>query len=163
MAQALFYHLTRSTPEQLLPGLIGKSLETGWRVELRGRDPTRQAALDEALWRGEGFLPHGLAGGPHDARQPVLLTLDAARPGGTPPADPVTPPPPANGAACLVALDGASLAPAECRALERVCIVFDGNDPAALERAREQWRELRAADIPAQYWSETSGRWERRA
>lgn len=151
MTQALFYHLTRSTPEQLLPSLAGKSLEAGWRVELRGRDPARQAALDEALWRGEGFLPHGLAGGPHDSRQPILLTLDAA------------PPPAPNGAACLVALDGARLAPSECQSLERVCIVFDGNDPAAVERAREQWRELRAAGIPAQYWGEASGRWERRA
>ena len=67
MGSALFYHLTRSAAEQLLPVLIGKSRAAGWRVELRGTDAGRMARLDEALWQGEGFLPHGLAGGPHDA------------------------------------------------------------------------------------------------
>lgn len=92
MGAALFYHLTRSAPETLLPVLIGKSLDAGWRVELRGRSAGTLAALDQRLWQGEGFLPHGLAGGPHDARQPVLLTL---------PDQPAT-----NLPACLIAIEG---------------------------------------------------------
>ncbi|SIQ41259.1 DNA polymerase III, chi subunit [Paracoccus thiocyanatus] len=148
MGSALFYHLTRSGPAQLLPMLVGKSLQAGWRVELRGRDRARQAALDESLWLGEGFLPHGLAGGPHDARQPVLLTVEGQAA--------------ANAARCLIALDGAEVAGAECQALERACIVFDGNDPQALERARAQWRALKEAQVAAEYWSEAGGRWERR-
>ena len=148
MGAALFYHLTRSGPGQLLPMLIGKSLQAGWRVELRGRDRARQVALDEALWQGEGFLPHGLAGGPHDARQPALLTVEGqAAP---------------NAARCLIALDGAEVSGAECAGLERACIVFDGNDPDALERARAQWRALKEAGIAAEYWSEADGRWERK-
>ena len=75
MGNALFYHLTRSPAESLLPVLIGKSLAAGWQVELRGTDPARMERLDLHLWQGDGFLPHGLAGGPNDARQPVLLTL----------------------------------------------------------------------------------------
>ena len=75
MGNALFYHLTRSPAESLLPTLIGKSLAAGWHVELRGTDPARMERLDLHLWQGDGFLPHGLAGGPHDARQPVLLTV----------------------------------------------------------------------------------------
>ena len=148
MASALFYHLTRSGPAQLLPMLIGKSLQTGWRVELRGRDRARQVALDEALWQGEGFLPHGLAGGPHDARQPALLTVEGQAA--------------ANAPRCLIALDGAEVSGAECAALERACIVFDGNDPEALERARVQWRALKEAGVAAEYWSEADGRWERK-
>ncbi len=74
MGSALFYHLTRSAPEMLLPMLVGKSLAAGWRVELRGTQLPALERLDESLWQGEGFLPHGLAGGPHDALQPVLLT-----------------------------------------------------------------------------------------
>ena len=148
MGSALFYHLTRSGAAQLLPMLIGKSLQAGWRVELRGRDRARQVALDEALWQGEGFLPHGLAGGPHDARQPVLLTT------GTGAA--------ANAPRCLIALDGAEVSGAECAGLERACIVFDGNDPEALERARVQWRALKEAGVAAEYWSEADGRWERK-
>ena len=148
MGSALFYHLTRSGAAQLLPMLIGKSLQAGWRVELRGRDRARQVALDEALWQGEGFLPHGLAGGPHDARQPVMLTT------GTGAA--------ANAPRCLIALDGAEVSGAECAGLERACIVFDGNDPEALERARVQWRALKEAGVAAEYWSEADGRWERK-
>ena len=148
MGSALFYHLTRSGPVQLLPILIGKSLQAGWRVELRGRDRARQVALDERLWLGEGFLPHGLAGGVHDARQPVLLTVEGQAAG--------------NAARCLIALEGAEVSGAECMALERACIVFDGNDPEALERARMQWRALKAAGVAAEYWSEAGGRWERK-
>ena len=148
MGNALFYHLTRSGPGQLLPMLIGKSLQAGWRVELRGRDRARQVALDEALWQGEGFLPHGLAGGPHDARQPALLTVEGQAA--------------ANAPRCLIALDGAEVTGAECAGLERACIVFDGNDPEALERARVQWRALKEAGVAAEYWSEADGRWERK-
>ncbi|ARJ68596.1 DNA polymerase III subunit chi [Paracoccus contaminans] len=150
MGNALFYHLTRSAAEQLLPGLIGKARQAGWRVELRGIDPARMARLDDLLWQGDGFLPHGLAGGPHDAVQPVLLTAAADARGGV-------------GADCLIALDGAAVDPAECAPAQRVCVVFDGNDPAALDRARGQWRSLTGAGIAAEYWSEAGGRWERKA
>ncbi|WP_134681165.1 DNA polymerase III subunit chi [Paracoccus ravus] len=148
MGSALFYHLTRSGPGQLLPTLLGKSLQAGWRVELRGRDPARLAALDEMLWQDEGFLPHGLAGGAHDARQPILLTVEgqAAQ----------------NAPLCLVTLEGAGISAAECAALERVCVIFDGNDPEALERARGQWRDLKAEGAEMEYWSEADGRWERK-
>ncbi|MDS9467763.1 DNA polymerase III subunit chi [Paracoccus sp. MBLB3053] len=148
MGSALFYHLTRSGPLQLLPVLLGKSLHAGWRVELRGRDRARQVALDETLWQDEGFLPHGLAGGAHDVRQPVLLTVEgqAAQ----------------NAPLCLIALDGAAVSGTECQQLERVCVVFDGNDPGELDRARNQWRELKADGVEMEYWSEADGRWERK-
>ena len=147
MGAALFYHLTRSPAEALVPSLIGKSRAAGWRVELRGTDAARMARLDELLWQAEGFLPHGLAGGPHDAWQPVLLTT-----AGT-----------GVGAECLIALDGADVDPAECTPAQRVCIVFDGNDPAAVEAARAQWRALSGAGVDAEYWSEADGKWDRKA
>ena len=148
MGNALFYHLTRSPAESLLPVLIGKSLAAGWQVELRGTDPARMERLDLHLWQGDGFLPHGLAGGPHDARQPVLLTVAGQAA--------------ANGPACLMALDGAEVAPAECQALTRTCIIFDGGDGAATARAREPWRALTGAGVAAEYWSEEGGRWDRK-
>ncbi|WP_273500531.1 DNA polymerase III subunit chi [Paracoccus sphaerophysae] len=151
MGNAMFYHLTRSPAEQLLPTLIGKSRQAGWRVELRGTDAARMARLDEALWQGDGFLPHGLAGGPHDALQPVLLTVGGAGDAGE-----------GAGADCLIALDGAAVDPAECAPAQRVCIVFDGNDPTALDTARGQWRSLTGAGVAAEYWSEEGGRWERK-
>ena len=150
MGQAYFYHLTRNPVEETLRTLLGKSLGVGWRVAVRGTDPGRMEWLDQKLWLGpeETFLPHGLAGGPHDADQPVLLTTRAEL---------------ANDAACLMTVDGADVAAREVQALERVCVLFDGSDPAAVETARGQWKTLTGAGCGAQYWSEESGRWEKKA
>jgi DNA polymerase-3 subunit chi len=154
MGEAYFYHLTHSPLEETLPALLQKSREAGWRVLVRGGDAARLAWLDERLWLGEGFLPHGLAGGAHDAEQPVLLS---AAPGTAGVAGA------ANGAEVLMAIDGAEVTAAEVAAFARVCLIFDGNDAAALEAARDQWRRLTAAGLPARYWSQDSGRWEQKA
>lgn len=144
MGDVFFYHLTERPLEAVLPPLLSRAVGQGWRVELRGRDAARMAALDLALWRGEGFLPHGLAGGPHDGLQPVLLTHAPAGPG----------------FACVMAVDGAGLAPGEMAQVARGCILFDGTDPAAVEAARGQWRTLTGAGVGAKYWAEAGGRWE---
>ncbi|RVV98938.1 DNA polymerase III subunit chi [Mesobaculum littorinae] len=149
MGAAYFYHLTRRPLEATLPVLLDRSLGQGWRVAVRGTDADRLAWLDEKLWLdGEGFLPHGLAGGPHDADQPVLLTVA---------------PEMSNGAVCLMAIDGAAVTPDEVTRLDRVCVLFDGADETALAKARGQWRDLTRAGCSAQYWSEESGRWEKKA
>lgn len=150
MGQAMFYHLTRSPLEVALPALLARSLEAGWHVVVRGTDAGRMDWLDRKLWEGaeEAFLPHGLAGGAHDALQPILITTGRDAP---------------NGAACLMAVDGAEVAPEECAPLARVCILFDGNDPAAVAHARGQWKALTGAGVAAQYWSEDSGRWQKKA
>ncbi|MDK3073055.1 DNA polymerase III subunit chi [Sedimentitalea sp. JM2-8] len=147
MGDSYFYHLTRHPLEHTLPVLLGKARQAGWRVAVRGTDGGRMAQLDETLWLGaeDGFLPHGIAGGPHDADQPILLT---------------TAPEAANAPDCLMAVDGAEVTPEDVKALARVCILFDGNDGAAVDRARMQWKSLTDAGCPAQYWSEESGRWE---
>ncbi|MGR3548114.1 MAG: DNA polymerase III subunit chi [Roseovarius sp.] len=150
MGAVYFYHLTRQPLEATLPMLLEKSLGAGWRVAVRGRDAARLAWLDERLWLGpeDGFLPHGIAGGPHDADQPVLLTTQSACP---------------NGAVCVMAIDGAEVRAEEVQTLERVCILFDGNDDAAVQVARGQWKALTGAGCAAQYWSEAGGRWEKKA
>ncbi len=150
MGAAYFYHLTQRPLEATLPVLVERALGQGWRVAVRGTEAKRMDWLDQKLWLtgDESFLPHGLAGGPHDAMQPVLLTTGPEAP---------------NGAQCLMAVDGAEVAPDEPARYERVCILFDGGDPAALDRARGQWRALTEAGVAAQYWSEESGRWEKKA
>lgn len=150
MGEVFFYHLTRKPMEETLTMLLGKSLERGWRVAVRGTDAGRLDWLDQRLWLGDeaGFLPHGLAGGPHDARQPVLLTTATEA---------------ANQPQCVIAIDGAEIAPEEPAALDRACLLFDGNDAQAVEQARNQWRKLKSGGCTAQYWSEESGRWEMKA
>jgi len=147
---ALFYQLTRSTLEQTAETILGRALKQGWRVTLRGTNAGVLSRLDAALWAGDeaGFLPHGLAGGPHDADQPVLLTTGPGLP---------------NAPQALMAIGGAAVEPAEVAALSRVWILFDGLDPVSLAAARTQWRELTAAGASAQYWSEEGGGWEKKA
>ena len=147
MGAAYFYHLTERPLEATLPVLIGKALQAGWRVAVRGRDPALLDRLDRQLWQGDGFLPHGMAGGPHDAEQPVLLTTGAAD----------------NRAACLMSVGGADVSAEEVAKGERVCILFDGADETAVEHARNQWKSLTGAGVAAQYWAEEGGRWVMKA
>lgn len=146
MGTALFYHLTQSPLEAAMPMILSRALAQGWRVVVRCGDAARIGRLDAQLWSGpeESFLPHGVAGGPHDDDQPVLLTDGMALPG----------------AACLMAIDGAPVDPGECAGRERVWILFDGNDDAAVTVARAQWAALTSAGVKAQYWSEDGGRWQ---
>ena len=150
MGAAFFYHLTRTPLESTLSMLLGKSLAAGWRVTVRGCDADRMVWLDQQLWLGanDSFVPHGLAGGSHDAAQPVLLTTAKNA---------------ANEASCLMAVDGADVTADEVQALERVCILFDGNSTVSLDLARGQWKALTDAGCAAQYWSQDTGRWEKKA
>ncbi|MBW7921690.1 MAG: DNA polymerase III subunit chi [Rubellimicrobium sp.] len=147
MSEVWFYHLTATPLDVALTRLLPLALSRGWRIELRGRDPARMAALDRALWLGpeEGFLAHGLAGGDDDARQPVLLTVAGQAAGNAP--------------QCVVTVDAAPLAMDEVPALARAITVFDANTPAELDHARNLWRAVRDAGLPAQYWAEDDGRW----
>ncbi|QFU09133.1 DNA polymerase III subunit chi [Rhodobacteraceae bacterium THAF1] len=150
MGAAYFYHLTRRPLDQVLPQLLDRSLAQGWRVLVRGRNPRAMEQLDLRLWTGDptSFLPHGMAGGAQDADQPVLLALDGQG---------------ADGRHCVISVEGAEVTPEEVTASARVCVLFDGMDGAALDRARGQWRALTKAGVAAQYWSEESGKWEKKA
>ncbi|MCJ8139761.1 DNA polymerase III subunit chi [Falsirhodobacter halotolerans] len=144
----MFYHLTQSGAEETAHTLLSRAHGAGWRVLVRGTDAARLDALDRALWtlRDDSFLPHGIEGGAHDAAHPVLLGLTASGP--------------AEG---LMLVDGATLDPAEVAGRQRVWILFDGLDDAAVAHARDQWRTVVAAGHAAQYWSEEGGRWEKKA
>ncbi len=147
MGAAFFYHLTREPLEAALPKLIGSARKAGWRVMVRGPDPARLEWLDRRLWLlggDDAFLPHGLAGGPHDADQPVLLGSGEEA---------------ANGAQCLMSIDGGAVSPADLARHERVCVLFDGGDPAAVEFARGQWKSLTGAGAAAEYWAQEDTGW----
>ncbi len=148
MGAVYFYHLTRTPLETTLPTLLSKARAAGWKVAVRGTDHERLEWLDEKLWLGDGFLPHGIAGGDFDTEQPVLLTTSEVA---------------ANDPSCVMAVDGANVTADEVTALERVCVLFDGNDPSAVEAARGQWRALTDAGCAAQYWSQESGTWAKKA
>lgn len=151
MAEVLFYHLTTSSLEEALPVLLEKTLARGWRALVRGPDPARLERLDALLWtrREDDFLPHGLAGGPHDAEQPILL----AGPGAGNP----------NGAQVLMLIDGARVDPREAAGFERVCLLFEAADPTQLGHARADWKLVTEAGMKAKYLAQEKGRWVQRA
>ncbi|NIY72958.1 DNA polymerase III subunit chi [Marivivens donghaensis] len=150
MGAAFFYHLTESPLEEALPLLLGKALDAGWRIEVRGTDTDRLKELDTKLWGGadDGFLPHGVEGGKHDARQPILLTSSHNR---------------KNNPTCVVAVHGAKIAPEEVEGLERAMVVFDATIGDEIQQAREQWKALTGAGCTAQYWAQEGHRWVKKA
>ena len=149
MGAVYFYHLTDSPLEATLPELLDRARGQGWRVLVRGTDPGHLERLDEALWDGpaEAFRPHGLAGGPCDANQPVLLGIGV----------------PAEGFDCVMCVDGAALSAAEVAAAQRACVLFDGQDESAVAAARMLWKSLTGQSIAAQYWAQEDGRWIKKA
>ncbi|MBP1805466.1 DNA polymerase III subunit chi [Rubellimicrobium aerolatum] len=147
MAEAFFYQLGGDPPEAVLPRMLDMALQKGWRIELRGPDRARMERLDLLLWGPGGeFRPHGLAHGPHDDLQPILLTAGEG----------------VGGRDCLMALDGAPVSEAEAQAAARVCVVFDGADPEALATARAQWKALTGAGLPARFYVREDGAWSLR-
>ena len=150
MAEILFYHLTHSSLEQNLPDLLEKTLARGWRALVRFGSPAGLAALDDRLWtwRDDAFLPHGTAAAGRAAEQPVYLTLGEENP---------------NEATVLMLVDGARATPAEMAGFERTCLIFDGGDERAVATARDDWRSVRAAGLPAVYWAQERGRWVEKA
>jgi DNA polymerase-3 subunit chi len=146
MTEVWFYHLERTSLEQALPELLEKVLGRGWRGLVRTREPARVDELDQHLWtwRDDSFLPHGTAGEPHAARQPVLLTAGQDN---------------LNQAQALLLVDGAD--PGELAGYERVMVLFDGNDEAALATARAQWSMLKASGVELSYWRQEWRGWKK--
>ena len=144
-----FYHLERSTLDQVLPELLDRTLQRGWRALIRVADPALMEQIDEQLWawRDDGFLAHGRADQPHAERQPILLSDGGAG---------------ANGAQALFIVDRSDLDASE--PFERCFVIFDGRDDEALKHARERWKTLKSAGADLAYWRQTEqGRWEKAA
>src|SRR5262245_10084263 len=78
MTEVLFYHL-RTPIEKVLPNLLERSLERGWRVVVQAASDDRVDALDAHLWTfsDDSFLPHGTDRETNAAEQPLLLTAEA--------------------------------------------------------------------------------------
>ena len=149
MTEVLFYHLERQSLEAVLPGLLERSIERGWRVVVEASSPERCEALDALLWtyRDESFLPHGTWRDPNVAQHPIVLAPEPVNP---------------NGANVRFVVDGAEIGSAS--GFDRVVVLFDGNDLDALDRARAGWKSVRAEGHAVTYWQETpEGRWQKKA
>ena len=150
MTEVLFYHLQNKSLEDVLPPLLEKSLERGWRVVVQAGSEERVEALDAHLWTfsDDSFLPHGTARDLQAHAQPILLTVEGDN---------------RNGANVRFLVDGAEVPP-DAASYHRIVLIFDGEDPDAVAAARTRWSEAKAAGFEVTYWQpDEHGRWQRKA
>ncbi|GFO83168.1 MAG: hypothetical protein A49_27950 [Methyloceanibacter sp.] len=147
--EVYFYHLESRTLEQVLPALLERSLERGWRAAVQAASPERVEALNTLLWtyRDDSFLPHGAASDGAPESQPVYLTDGEANP---------------NDAAVRFLVDGATLD--DAAPYTRVVHIFDGHDDGAVARARAAWATAKTQGYSISYWQQDEeGRWQQKA
>jgi DNA polymerase-3 subunit chi len=150
VTEVLFYHLLHQPVERVLPALLEKSLERGWRVIVQTASDERVEALDAHLWtyNDSSFLPHGTVKGGDAAEQPILITTDNDN---------------RNAANVRFLIDGAPL-PADASVYDRIVLMFDGGDEEAVALARAQWKDVRDMGLEATYWQpDAQGRWVKKA
>lgn len=149
MTEALFYHLQGQSLEGVLPSLLERSLQRGWRVVVQGVSEERIDALDAHLWtyRDDSFLPHGTWREGEPAAQPILLTVESHNP---------------NAATVRFLIEGAEL-PSDAAGYDRLVLIFDGDDEDAVAAARQRWSDAKAAGYEVTYWQpDAQGRWQRK-
>jgi DNA polymerase-3 subunit chi len=144
--QVDFYQLGGTPPEQVIGSLADKILAKDGRLLIVAADQPFLSRLDRILWDqgGSSFLPHGLAGGADDARQPILLSTGTDAP---------------NLARNMLIADGewrdAALS------YDRGFYLFDA---PTLEGARLAWKLLAGRDgVERRYWAQDRGKWKRQA
>ena len=141
--QVDFYQLGSETVEAMLPPLASKCLATGENLLVVAEDTALRARLSNTLWRHarEGFLANGEAGGPHDARQPILLSAGVT---------------PANAARMVAFADGV-WRDIDTALITRAFLFFDDG---TLMGARATWKALASReDVQKRFWRREDGRW----
>ena len=144
--QVDFYQLGNTPIEQVIASIAQKLLGESKRLLIVAEDEALLGRLDRMLWDqgAANFLPHGLAGGSEDARQPILLGAQTDAP---------------NLARNLLIADGqwrdAALT------FDRTFYVFDA---ATLDGARLAWKVLAGREgLERRYWAQVDGRWKQQA
>ena len=137
-----FYQLGETGLESVIAAIAGRLLGEGQRLLVVAGDAGLLARLDRQLWDqgAASFLPHGMAGGSDDSRQPVLLSGTDDAP---------------NLARNILIADG------EWRdsalGFERAFFLFDSK---TLETARQAWKLLAGRDgVERRYWANEAGKW----
>lgn len=148
MTEVLFYHLEHVPLERVLPGLLEKTLERGWRAVVQASSKERVDAIDTLLWtfRDDSFLPHGTAGQGREDQQPIFITYEDDNP---------------NEATVRFFVDGAVAG--DLSGYERAVYLFDGRDDQAVAQAREQWKIVKDQGHKATYWQQDQfGKWAKK-
>ncbi len=150
MTEVLFYHLTQTPLERTLPDLLVRTLQRGWRAVVRAATPAHLPRLDDLLWSYDpaSFLPHDVAGQAPLPDTPVYLTSGPELP---------------NNPNILFLVERARVAVEEAPQFERLCLLFNGHEPDALDAARADWMAVKEAKLSGKYWAQDDGRWVEKA
>jgi DNA polymerase III subunit chi len=137
-----FYQLGEASPDGIIAAIAGKLLAEDQRLLVVAGDEALLARLDRQLWDqgAASFLPHAIAGGSDDSRQPILLSSADDAP---------------NLARNILIADG------EWRdsalGFERAFFLFDSD---TLEGARLAWKLLAGREgVERHYWANDGGKW----
>lgn len=138
-----FYQLgSEVSPDGVIAALCAKLVADGERLLIVAEEESLLARLDRQLWSHSptSFLPHAMAGGPDDSRQPILLSTGVDAP---------------NGARNLLLADGRWREAAQH--FDRTFYLFDDS---SVEEARAAWRSLTGSgDSERHYWANEDGKW----
>ncbi|MBM3543880.1 MAG: DNA polymerase III subunit chi [Alphaproteobacteria bacterium] len=149
MTEIYFYHLDQRSLDEVLPNLLERSLERGWRATVQAASEERVEALSTRLWtyREESFLPHGTVRDGMPEANPVYLTTAEDNP---------------NAAQVRFLVDGAEIADASTYI--RVVHMFNGRDADEVARARARWQAAKEQGYEVSYWQQDeAGRWQKKA
>ncbi len=144
--QVDFYQLAGTPAEPIIATIAEKILEGDGRLLIVAGDEAQLARLDRTLWDqgATSFLPHGVAGGADDARQPILLSTSPDAP---------------NQARNMLIADG--LWREAALTYDRSFYLFD-ND--TLDGARLAWKLLAGREgVERRYWAREAGKWVKKA
>lgn len=147
--EIFFYHLEQQPLERVLPQLLERSLERGWRAVVQAGSEERVESLASLLWTysDESFLPHGTVNDGFPQLQPIWLTANSGNP---------------NGAQVRFLVDGAN--GQDLTGLTRAIHMFDGRNAEAVEQARGEWKRVQADGHDVSYWRQDErGRWQNMA
>ena len=141
-----FYQLGDATIESVVASVGQRLIGDEQRLLVVADDDALLARLDRLLWDqgASSFIPHGLAGGPDDSAQPILLSSGSDAP---------------NRARNLLIADGEWREAA--LGYDRAFFLFDGE---SLEAARLAWKLLAGREgVERHYWGHEGGRWVKKA
>ena len=150
MTEVLFYHLQNMTVENVLPPLLEKSLERGWRVVVQSTSEERADALDAHLWtyRDNSFLPHATWRAGDAADQPVLLAVDGDQ---------------SEPAPMSASWSTMPRCPRIRIPMSGWCCCSTATTPKRSPQARGAWTDCKSRGFEVTYWqADEQGRWRRR-
>lgn len=143
-----FYHLETATVESLLPGLLEKSLQRGWRALVKLPE-ARLAEMDEYFWvfKDSSFLPHGRDDEPLSDMQPITLSSSADK---------------AEGYQAVFLIGGTDIQ--DMNGVERCMIMINGRSDADILRERKRWKALKDTGADLSYYQQNErGGWDKKA